>query len=75
MRCMWMRVRLCRGFHHSSLRSLANALYIEGGIRTVEIGSLMFEHTDPETGEQVSRRELLRYDRRVYPPSGLHRWS
>lgn len=54
--------------------ALANMLYIEGGVRTVEIGSLMFEHTDPETGEQaLAPNELLRFaiPRRVYTRSHL----
>ena len=53
---------------------LANALYITGGIRTVEIGSLMFEHADPETGElMLAPLELVRFaiPRRVYTRSHL----
>jgi tryptophanase len=54
--------------------SLANMLYIEGGVRTVEIGSLMFEHKDPKTGESIlAPNELLRFaiPRRVYTRSHL----
>lgn len=53
---------------------LANALYIAGGIRTVEIGSLMFEHADAETGEtMLAPLELVRFaiPRRVYTRSHL----
>lgn len=55
-------------------QSLTNAFYIEGGIRTVEIGSIMFGGTDPETGEKINApKELVRLaiPRRVYTNSHM----
>jgi len=50
-------------------QSLTVEFYREGGVRTVEIGSLMFGGEDPETGETiVAPKELVRMamPRRVY---------
>jgi len=54
--------------------ALQSELYLQGGIRTVEIGSLMFDHQNAKTGEMVyASLELTRFalPRRVYTQSHL----
>jgi tryptophanase len=55
-------------------QALACAIYLEGGIRACEIGSVMFGATDPETGEfRPAMLEMVRLaiPRRVYTQSHM----
>jgi tryptophanase len=55
-------------------QALACALYEQGGIRSVEIGTLMFGRTDPVTGQAVlADHDLVRLclPRRVYTQSHI----
>jgi tryptophanase len=58
--------------HRFPGQSVACALYLEGGVRSCEIGGVMFGRTDPATGEyRPPDMELVRlaFPRRVYTQS------
>ncbi|MGD9128548.1 MAG: tryptophanase [Planctomycetia bacterium] len=58
--------------HQFPGQAIACALYLEGGIRTCEIGSIMFGKTDETTGQHIAPPlELVRlaFPRRVYTQS------
>ncbi len=60
--------------HHYPGQALVAELYLEGGIRAVEIGTVMFGATDPESGEErTAPMELVRLaiPRRVFTQSHI----
>jgi tryptophanase len=59
---------------HFPAQALSVALYREGGVRGVEIGTVMFGSTDPQTGQEIpAPMELVRLaiPRRVFTNSHL----
>ncbi len=60
--------------HQYPAQALANELYLEGGVRGVEIGTLMFGRTDPDGGPDTpAEHELVRLalPRRMYTQSHI----
>jgi tryptophanase len=55
-------------------QTLSIAMYLEGGIRAVELGTVAFGYVDPETGEEIlPKLDLVRMaiPRRVYTQSHM----
>ena len=55
-------------------QALSIAMYLEGGIRAVELGTVAFGYIDPDTGEEIlPKLDLVRMaiPRRVYTQSHL----
>jgi tyrosine phenol-lyase len=60
--------------HRLPGQSLVAEMYLEGGVRAVEIGTVMFGRRDPETGDELAApMELVRLaiPRRVYTQSHI----